>query len=112
MCVVYRPPNCPVTCFIDDLAPNYLQALTHGKDIFLLGDLNCNMLKDILESRALRVFCICLNPSQPITSPTRVAERSSSLIDVFMTSNSSLIIENGTLDAHFSDHYLVFSVLI
>ena len=27
-----------------------------------------------------------------------------------MTSNSSLIIENGTLDAHLSDHYLVFSV--
>ena len=28
-----------------------------------------------------------------------------------MTSNSSLITENGTLDAHLSDHYLVFSVL-
>ena len=46
-----------------------------------------------------------------ITSPTRVTERSSPLIDVIMTSNSSLIIENGTLDAHLSDHYLVFSAL-
>ena len=96
---------------MDDLAPNYLQALTHGKDIFLLGDLNCNMLKDIPESWALREFCTCLNLSQLITSPTRVTERSSSLIDVIMTSNSSLIIQNGTLDAHLSDHYLVFSVL-
>ena len=52
VCVAYRP-NCPATCFMDDLAPNYLQALTHGKHIFLLGDLNCNMLKDIPESRAL-----------------------------------------------------------
>ena len=111
VCVAYRPPNCPVTCFMDDLAPNYLQALTHGKDVFLLGDLNCNMLKDIPESRALREFCTCLNLSQLITSPTRVTERSSPLIDVIMTSNSSLIIENGTLDAHLSDHYLVFSVL-
>ena len=34
VCVAYRPPNCPVTCFRDDLAPKYLQALTRGKDIF------------------------------------------------------------------------------
>ena len=61
VCVAYRPSNCPATCFMDDLAPNYLQALTHGKDIFLLGDLNCNMLKDIPESRALREFCTCFS---------------------------------------------------
>ena len=111
VCVAYRPPNCPVTCFMDDLFPNYLQALTYGKDIFLRGDLNCNMLKDIPESRALRELSTCLNLSQLITSPTRVTERSSSLIDVIMTSNSSSIMENGTLDVHLSDHYLVFSVL-
>ena len=55
VCVVYRPPDCPVTCLMDDLAPNHFQALTHGKDIFMLGDLNCNMLKDIPESRG-RLF--------------------------------------------------------
>jgi hypothetical protein len=97
--------------FLDDWAPNYLQALTYAKEIFLLGDLNCNMLKDVPESRALRELSTCLNLSQLITSPTRVTERSSSLIDVIMTSNSSLTIENWTLDAHISDHYLVFSVL-
>ena len=63
VCVAYRPPNCPVTCFRDNLASNYLQALTHGKDIFVLGDLNCNMLKDIPESRAVREFCTSLNLS-------------------------------------------------
>ena len=81
VCVVYRPPDCPVTCLMDDLAPNHFQALTHGKDIFMLGDLNCNMLKDIPESRALKELCTCLNLSQLITLPTRVTERSSSLID-------------------------------
>ena len=79
--------------------------------IFLLGDLNRNMLKDIPESRAVREFCTSLNLSQLITSPTRETERSSSLIDGIMTSNSSLIVENGRLDAHLIDHYLVFSVL-
>ena len=38
---------------MDDLAPNYLQALTYGKDIFLLGDLNCNMLKGIYRNPGL-----------------------------------------------------------
>ena len=81
VCVTYRPPNCPVTCFMDNLAPNYLQALTHMvRTFFCWVILNCNMLKDIPESRALREFCTCFNLSQLITSPTSVTERSSSLI--------------------------------
>ena len=45
LCISYRPPDCPVSCFVDDFMDNYSYALTLGKDIFVVGDLNCNLLK-------------------------------------------------------------------
>ena len=49
--VTYRPPDCPVASFTDAFVENYMQALIHGKDIFILGDLNCDLLKSTPESR-------------------------------------------------------------
>ena len=47
----------PQIVLVDDFIANYLKALTYRKDVFLLGDLNCNMLKDIPEPRALKGLC-------------------------------------------------------
>ncbi|CAB4010846.1 Hypothetical predicted protein, partial [Paramuricea clavata] len=40
VCVSYRPPDSPLDCFEKYFKPNYVQALTMGKLIILLGDLN------------------------------------------------------------------------
>ena len=38
LCVTYRPPDCSTICF-EDFADKYSQALTYGKEIFVMGDL-------------------------------------------------------------------------
>jgi hypothetical protein len=90
---------------------NYSYALTLKKDIFVVGDLNCNLLKSGPESDALNELCSSLNLFQLIKEPTRVTLQSSSLIDVILTSNTSLVVESGVEETHISDHFLVYSIL-
>ena len=47
-------------------------ALTYGKDMFTLGDLNCNMLRDNQYTKVLKDLCSSLNLKQLINTPTRV----------------------------------------
>ncbi|CAB4045042.1 Hypothetical predicted protein, partial [Paramuricea clavata] len=111
LCVAYRPPDCPVSCFVDDFMDNYSYALILKKDIFVVGDLNCNLLKSGPESDALNELCSGLNLFQLIKEPTKVTLQSSSLIDVILTSNTSLVVESGVEETHISDHFLVYSIL-
>ena len=111
LCVAYRPPDCTVSCFVDDFMDNYSYALTLGKDIFVVGDLNCNLLKGGPESDALNKLCSSLNLFQLIKEQTRLTLQSSSLIDVILTSNTSLVAESGVEETHLSDHFLVYSIL-
>ncbi|XP_068680135.1 uncharacterized protein [Montipora foliosa] len=111
LCVVYRPPDCSVSCFGDDFMENYMHALTFGKEIFVTGDLNCNMLSDCPEAHSLGDLCDSLNLTQLIKTPTRVTSQSSSLIDVILTSDASLVVDSGVEETHISDHFLVYSKL-
>ena len=38
LCATYRPPDCPVTCFVDDLMEKYSQTLSYGKEVFIAGE--------------------------------------------------------------------------
>ena len=58
ICISYRPPDCPLSFFEELLKPNYIQALTMNKPIVVLGDLNCNVLKESQESKALSNFFV------------------------------------------------------
>jgi hypothetical protein len=111
LCVCYRPPDCPVSCFTNNFMGNYIKALTFGKYIIIAGDLNCDLLKIAQEAKALNDICHCLNLTQLIDKPTRVMLRSSTLIDVIMTSNKDLIAESGVLETYISDHFLVYCSL-
>ena len=90
-CIVYRPPDCSVACFADEFLEKHTLALTYGKEVFIIGDLNIDILKKNQESRALMNLCSSLNLTQLITSPTRVTTQSSTLIDVIMTTNTALV---------------------
>jgi hypothetical protein len=78
--------------------------------VFIIGDLNCDILKDNQETRVLTSLCSSLNLTQLITSPTRVTPKSSTLIDVIMTTNTGLVAESGVVENHISDHYMIFTV--
>ena len=93
---------------MDDLAESLIESLLSGLDVIILGDLNCNLLQDNAESRALNDFCLTFNLTQLINKPTRVTENGESLIDVVMTTNEKLISSNDVLMSTISDHNLVY----
>ena len=107
ICTVYRPPSTPLN-FMDDLANSLIESLLLGLGVIILGDLNCNLLQENAESRALNDFCSSFNLTQLINKPTRVTENGESLIDVVMTTNEKLIASNDVLMSTISDHNLVY----
>ena len=111
MCVSYRPPDCPLSCFENNLKPSYTEALLLDKPIFILGDLNCNILKTGPESIALENFMYEMNLKQMITTPTRITDTCESLIDVILTSAPNLVLKSRVLDIIISDHLPIFTAL-
>ena len=107
---VYRPPSTPVK-FLDDLTRVFIDSLLRGLDIFVISDLNCNLLSEDYESRAFSDFCTTLNLTQLIKSPTRITESSQSLIDVIMTTNKEIIASSGVLTSSISDYNLIYLLL-
>ena len=72
VCTTYRPDDCPLSAFEDTLKPTYMQALMLNKPIVILGDLNCDLRKAYMESRALNNFSSEMNLQQLIKNPTRI----------------------------------------
>ena len=105
ICVTYRPPDTSLNCFEDLLKPNYVQALTLNKQILVLGDLNCNMLENGQERRALTNFSTELNLTQIIKTTFQT------LIDVILVSSTALVLESGVINTSFSDHLPVYVLL-
>ena len=62
-----------------------------GLHAIILGDLNCNVLGSDPDDRALSDFCSTFGLSQLVKTPTRVTEKSKSLIDVALTTNENII---------------------
>ncbi len=50
--------------------------------MFIVGDLNCNMLKDNQDIKVLKDLCSSLNLKQLINARTRVTSKSSTSIDL------------------------------
>ena len=62
-----------------------IYALFLDKPVYIIGDLNCNLLNvELTETKFLTGVCKSFNLSRFVASPTRVMD-SSSLIDVILT---------------------------
>lgn len=110
ICTVYRPPSA-LDCFDNELCDALISAMPMNKPVYILGDLNCNLLNFDPASQALVNFCTSFNLSQLIRQPTRVAESSATLIDVIMTSHENSIIDTKVMPSSISDHDLIYTVL-
>ena len=108
ICVTYRPPECPLSCLETNLKPSFVQALLLNKPIFIIGNLNCNVMKSCPENTALENFMFEMNLNQLITTPTRTTDADESLIDVILTSTPHLVNESGVMDVTISDHLPVY----
>ena len=93
LCTVYRPPN--VTSFYDDFQISLDNALQSPNHLIIIGDLNSdlntnmgNKLKAFAHSNRLTIY---------INQPTRITERSSSVLDQCLTNCPALIKNTGVL---------------
>ena len=66
-----------------------------------MGDLNCNILDDTVDSQTLKELCASFNLTQLVKEPTTITETKRSLLDVIMTEACSVITSS------ISDHNLV-----
>jgi hypothetical protein len=99
--VVYRPPN-EIVAYWDLLAENIELAKDLGIDtIFMLGDLNCNLLQ---PNTRLQQILDSFHLEQLIKSPTHVTENSSTLIDIITTSSADLIKKTEVGSPSLSNH--------
>ena len=86
--------------------------MSMNKPIYILGDLNCNLLNSSdPASQALINFCSSINLTQLIREPTRVTESPATLIDVILTSHEKLIIDTKVMPSSISDHDVIYAVL-
>ena len=113
VCTVYRPPHSSLSLtFEEELNNSLISALSHNKPVFILGDLNCNLLNPTDSgSTALKAFCSLFNLTQLISKPTRVTQSTKSLLDVLITSNDQLVIKSGVFQSSISDHDVVYANL-
>lgn len=104
ICSVYRPPNSP-SGWIDKFEEEISMAQTTGLEIILMGDFNIEF-RSCTNNKWLNLIQL-FDLSQIIQQPTRVTEKSSTLIDHVYTSNPENIIECFVPVYSISDHFPV-----
>ena len=107
----YRPPNSSNNLF--SLFEKTIDMIgAENLELYLLGDLNCNILSDTPStntSELLNIFTT-YNLNQLITEPTRVTNNSQTLIDLCVTNTPDKVRASGVLSIGISDHSLVYLV--
>ena len=82
--------------------------------MYLLGDLNCDMLKEEqlchTPIKNLNSLYELYQLTQLIDEPTRIIATTSSLIDHIITNTPEKISHSGVVHTGISDHSLVFAI--
>lgn len=96
-----RPPNGSPEYF-DQLERLIKTIDNENKELYLLGDLNCDLLKTVSDTHTK-----C--DTQLIKQATRVTVSSASLIDHIATNKPERISDCGGIHGEISDHSLIFA---
>ena len=81
-----------------------------NKEVYMLGDLNCNLLDSNLSNvKMLQEIMQLYQLTQIIDDPTRVTKSTKSLLDVCITSSPDKIIQSGVVHLGISDHSLIYA---
>ena len=106
---IYRPPSSD-SRFMVDLADTLQLIRSEQKEVVILGDLNCNMLKRDGPTKQLRDIFAENQLHQLVASPTRITSRSETIIDLFVTNEPTGYAEVRCRDCSLSDHQLVYGI--
>jgi len=112
---VYRPPN---NSSVNSSEFFYAFEKMIGlidddnKELHILGDLNCDMLKSVSDqpTKTLKTIYEAYQLSQLITEGTRITNRSCTLIDHYVTSMPEKINLSGVIHTGISDHSLIYGI--
>ena len=80
------------------------------KEVHLFGDFNCDMLRVNGPSLAIKEICNAISASQLIEEPTRITDRSSTLIDLLISTAEDKITESGVIHTAVSDHSMIYAI--
>ncbi len=110
---VYRPPSASSEFF--DNFEQLIKAIDNeNKEMYILGDLNCDMLKTDKDAstptKKVRSLYELYQLSQLIDEATRITMTAVSLIDHIVTNTSENISDSGVIHTGISDHSLVFAI--
>ena len=115
VCGCYRSPGkCKETDFLTSLSSAAEIMFRSRQELLLIGDMNMDMYSNEDEDRFpnsnLADFCQRFCLVNKITEPTRVTDKTKTLIDVILTSHQERYSTAGSLSLGVSDHDLVFIV--
>ena len=110
---IYRPPSSLPEFFGD--FENLIKAVDNeNKEMYILGDLNCNMVntdKDTnIPTKKIKSLYELYQLTQMINEATRVTMTTTSLTDHIVTNTPEKISDSGVIHAGISDHSLVFAI--
>jgi hypothetical protein len=108
------PPNAS-SDFFDHFEKLIKQIDDEDKEMYLMGDLNCDMLKkeklsNNMPTKKLNSVYELYQLSQLIDEATRITMTTSSLIDHITTNTPEKISHSGVIHTGISDHSLVFAI--
>ena len=109
---VHRPPSTSDADMFFNNFETLLQSIPIQEEYLILGDLNCDMTKNLSHTRRLKSMLYRFELTQLIKRPTRISERSTtlSLIDIILSSNPGKIGECNVKHLSISDHSLVYAI--
>ena len=104
----YRPPNANINVF-EDYTKFVEKCDYENKQLIVLGDMNCDYFKNPSESHTQRLKFIssAYQLQQLILEPTRMTNRSATLIDLIFTNETRNIAKSGVIHNGMSDHSLI-----
>ena len=107
--VLYRPPNTDVKEFINHFS-NLLKKLPTNKPVYIMGDFNIDLLKkDVLNINTdFSNIMYSYNYYPLITTPTRITQFTSTLIDNIFC-NSLMDHISSVINTDISDHFPIFT---
>ena len=107
---IYRPP-CSTSEVFKKIEELIKLIDDESKELYIFGDLNCNMLQlNLSTTKKLQEIMELCQLTQLIDSPTRITNSSQSLLDVAITSTPEKIISSGVLHLGIIDHSLIYVI--
>ena len=109
---LYRPPNADIKDFALNLETLFDNVCNDTKEVLVFGDLNCDLAARIPSSET-KELCRLFNIyqfKQLIHDYKRIAELSSTLIDLAYTTDSAKITDSTVIECSISDHALLYNI--